>query len=119
MSKRFLMIENQGTVGADLLTIVGASSSRDVEDMIGQFGSGIKFSIALLLRHKTEMFLFTGKQGYEFGIDTRETLDVRSRGVTINEVYMKGIAGPTKARKNLGFDLDFGRMNWHSVSMAC
>ena len=77
----YLMIENRGTVGTKLLTVVGASTARGKPDMIGQFGSGFKNSIALLLRNGIRLVVYIGKQGYEFGFDNTTDRDVRNEDV--------------------------------------
>lgn len=115
---RYLMIENPGASSADLLTVIGASTSRHQDELIGQFGSGFKYSIALLLRNNIKIKLFLGKQGYEFGSSPTIQKDVCGYDAYINEVYMRGFVGATKAKKMLGFDKTFGEMDWQDPTMA-
>src|SRR4051812_1102888 len=93
VKRQFLLIENPGTVGADLLRIVGASGSRGREETIGQFGSGFKYSIALLKRERIDLRVYIGKDGYDFTVDSRDSFDVRGEDVAIREIQMRQIAG--------------------------
>ncbi len=114
----YLMIENPGTVGMGLLTILGASGSRGRESQIGQFGSGTKQSIALLLRRGVKTTLFSGKNGFKFGTKLRYEKDARDQQVPIYEVVMEQIAGDSKKTTNLGFDVGMGSIDWTRVGMA-
>jgi hypothetical protein len=118
MSKTYLLIENPGVVGTELLTIVGASAARGNESLIGQFGSGFKFSIALLLRKGVEFRVYLGNDGFEFETDSRATKDAAGRRVSVNEVVMKQISGSGRKSKPLGFDMGFGAIDWTDVGMA-
>lgn len=115
---RYLMIENPGVVGTDLLTIVGASSARGEADMIGQFGSGFKYSVSLLLRKSLDLRLYIGKNGYNFEVDERQTKDVAGRSFLIREVVMRQVAGTSRRRKAMGFDVSFGEIDWRDATMA-
>jgi hypothetical protein len=113
-----LMVENRGIVGTDLLTVVGASTSRGESSMIGQFGTGQKFSIALFLRHSLDVKLTIGKDVFEFGIDERTSQDVRGRTASIREVIMKQVGGSSRKTKPGGFDVSFGEVDWTETSMG-
>lgn len=115
----YLKIENPGVVGSDLLSIVGASTARGSNNLIGQFGSGFKYSVSLLLRNSLDFRLFVGKDGFTFEVDERTSKDVVGRAITINEVVMKQVAGSSRKRRNMGFDMGFGALDWDNVGMAC
>lgn len=115
---RYLLIENRGTTGTDLLTIVGASTARNKDEMIGQFGSGAKYALALLLRKSLEVKLCIGKDTYEFGIDERETRDVADREFKIREVVMRQVGGSNRKTRPMGFDVSFGEIDWKDAGMA-
>lgn len=112
MGSKYLMIENRGVASVDLLTIVGASTARGQSEMIGQFGSGFKYSLAALLRESRNVFLYIGKDGYEFGVDERGTKGVDDKDFAIREVVMKQVAGSSRRKKPMGFDVSFGEIDW-------
>jgi hypothetical protein len=114
----YLMIENPGVSGVDMLTVIGAISSRGREDSIGQIGSGNKFAIAKLLRDSCYTRLYNGKDGYEFTVDDKESHDVHGRTHLVREVMMKQIAGSGRRARNLGFDMTFGEIDWKAIGMA-
>lgn len=115
---RWLLIENLGVCGTDLMTIVGASTSRSNDEMLGQFGSGFKYSVALLLRQSIGLRVYVGTNGYEFGVDERSTRDVTGNRFDIREVVMKQVAGSGRKTKGMGFDVSFGEIDWQDVGMA-
>lgn len=115
--EEWLMIENPGTVGIELLTVVGASTNRKYAETIGQFGSGAMHGITLLMRNDIPVRFYSGKNGYTFETSSTTTEDVLGYGHAVNEVVMRQIAGGKKV-KPLGFDRDFGSMDWRDVGFA-
>jgi len=67
MSK-FICIQNKGDFDPELVTIHGLSSKREDSSKIGQFGSGIKFSVAHMLRNNVEFFAFSGLHELRYSI---------------------------------------------------
>lgn len=113
-----LRIQNRGIVSKDFLSIVGASTARGNDDAIGQFGSGFKFSVALLMRLSLDFKICIGKDVFEFSVDEREAKDVRGYRTTIKEVVMKQVAGSSRKTKGMGYDMNWGEVHWTSVDMA-
>lgn len=62
MSKtsKYLRISSQGEIEEKAFTLIGASSKRGDNTKIGYFGSGLKYSIAWLLRNKIDFKIFSG-----------------------------------------------------------
>jgi len=52
--KTFLKIQSKGEIETEAFTLIGASSKRNDETKIGYFGSGLKYSIAALLRNNID-----------------------------------------------------------------
>jgi hypothetical protein len=61
-NKQFLLIENKGQIDVNALTLMGGSTKRDSATMIGFYGSGNKYAIALLLKAKIGLRIFSGEK---------------------------------------------------------
>jgi hypothetical protein len=58
--KKYILFENLGEIEANALFLLGASPKRNDDTKIGQFGSGLKYGPATLMRHNVEMRVFSG-----------------------------------------------------------
>jgi hypothetical protein len=56
--KKFIKIESKGLIDPRAFTLVGGSTKRDDSSKIGFFGSGLKYSLAFLLRNKIEFKVY-------------------------------------------------------------
>lgn len=63
--KTWVQIQNKGEIDPIGLSLMGVSSKRGDEGKIGFFGSGNKYSIALMLREKIPFRIFSGKKEME------------------------------------------------------
>jgi len=107
-----LMIENKGVAPQEAFTLLGMSTARhsDVEGIIGQFGSGSKHAINVLLRRGLNIRVYCGLDRLVFGTE-RDTVDgnpVTHVTVTVNN----------RKPKRLGWVLEFGAMDWTEVRMG-
>ena len=59
MQNKFIKIESKGNIDPQAFVLLGASTKRDDESKIGFFGSGLKYSIAYLLRNNIEFKVFS------------------------------------------------------------
>jgi hypothetical protein len=57
---RYLLIENNGEISEDALTLMGGSTKRDDSTKLGHFGSGNKYTIAALIRKGINFKIFGG-----------------------------------------------------------
>jgi len=55
---KFIKIESKGIIESGAFTLLGASTKKGDDTKIGFFGSGLKYSIAWLLRNKIEFKVF-------------------------------------------------------------
>ena len=64
----FLCIQNPGVAPVEGFTLLGVSTTRDcgVEGTIGQFGSGNKHAINVLLRAGLKVIVYCGKTRLDF-----------------------------------------------------
>lgn len=65
---KYIKIQNSGVLDENLIFLMGASTKTDDSTKIGQFGTGLKYSITWLLRNNIEVRIFLGTK--EIVIDT-------------------------------------------------
>jgi hypothetical protein len=115
----YLQIRNPGTADITSFTLVGASGTRGYGNgTIGQFGSGSKFSIALLLRRGIRPIVVAGTLKCEFF-----SKPIIHDGKSMNQVCIKfsgkDIHGNTNNKtQDLGYVMEMGEMAWDSTDMA-
>lgn len=66
----FLQVSSTGIIDTNLLRIIGFSTKRGDETQFGHFGSGVKYSMALLIRNNIPFKLYNGLE--EIAITTKE-----------------------------------------------
>lgn len=81
----YLLIENKGELDVSSLILIGASTKRGNDNMIGFYGSGNKYAIATLLRKGVPFKIFSGTN--QVSITTEEVIfrDVLFKKIFINE----------------------------------
>jgi hypothetical protein len=121
----YLKIENPGAVPPDAFTVLGVSMADTNKNpgVIGQFGSGSKHSIALLLRNDLQPIVFAGTLKLEFSTRPQVVSDAQATKRFERVVVKYGGVDPTtgssrSSTEDLGFVLDFGRLDWDDVAMA-
>lgn len=92
-----IIFRNKGSIDPRSITTFGVSS-KDSDNAIGYFGTGLKYAIAILLREGCKIDICTGGERYEFG-----TLDQRIRVDDFTFVTMNG--------DPLSFTTELGK-NW-------
>lgn len=95
--KQFIAISSKGEVEEKAFTLLGASSKRDDITKIGQWGSGLKYSIAYLLRNKIEFKVFSGYREIKFS-----TAIDSFRGQQVEVICVNGQS--TSMTTEMGFD---------------
>lgn len=91
-----IVFENEGELDIRAIKIMGISSKDDAASAIGYFGTGLKYAIAILLRHGATVSIITGSQSYEFGV---QSTTIRNDDFDI--VTMNG--------EELGFTTELGK----------
>lgn len=100
----YLVIENEGEIPIDALTIIGASD-KEHRDSIGQFGSGIKYAIAAAMRNNIGLRITVGNKKVCFG-----TVLTELGRATVNRITIRvGWAGRWQPRD---WTTDMGRHDW-------
>ena len=121
----YLKIENPGVVPPEAITTLGVSmaDTSKAPGVIGQFGSGSKHSIALLLRNELAPIVYAGTLRLEFSTRPQVVTDTQAtkhfERVMVKYGGTDPITGSSRsATEDLGFVLDFGRLDWDDIAMA-
>ena len=83
--QKYLEIVNDGEIDINAILLIGASTKRDDDSKIGYFGSGLKYSMATLLRHGIPFKIFSGMK--EVKITTKK---VELRGKEFRQIFING-----------------------------
>jgi len=114
----YLMIQNRGVAPTEAFTLLGMSMTEDSDAraLIGQFGSGNKLAINLLLRLGIKVWVYCGKTRLEFFTES-ETI---SDGLTSKEVkhVMCKFSGTSNSTIRCGWTLNWGQKDWTNPAMA-
>jgi len=114
-----VMIENKVRVipSVELMRLLGASSSRGSDELIGQFGSGFLHALALFAREGllSSVKVTLGLDVYTFSLKRHNVVDSRGNKDVRREIIMHKQHG---ASIPLGIDTEFGALNWTSIGMA-
>lgn len=114
----FVCIQNPGVAPAEGFTLLGVSTTRGcgVEGTIGQFGSGTKHAVNVLLRAGLKVTVYCGKTRLDFQTRDDEIDDGLVRK-PVQRVICK-LGGTSSRTIDLGWVLDFGAIDWTDLSMA-
>ena len=105
----YLCIRNAGIAPIQSFTVLGLSSARGKADKIGQFGSGSKHGVNLLMRNNIIPIIYLGNDKLEFSYRKEFMGDTEYSQV---EYTFKG------EKKDAGFALEFGALDWDNIEMA-
>lgn len=95
-----IIFQNPGLIDLRAVQIMGLNA-KEIKNPIGQFGTGLKYAIAVLLRSGCLVTIFRGEQEFSF-----RTEKANFREKTFDFVWMDG-AG--EMSKQLGFTLELGK----------
>lgn len=96
-----IVLKNRGEIDIDLIRVMGVNV-KESENPIGQFGTGLKYAIAVFLREGIDFSLWIGANKYEFFSEEKNI-----RGKAFNICKMRGPHDSI----DLPFTTDLGR-NW-------
>lgn len=97
-----ICFSNPGEIDIEAVTVLGASIKPGASP-IGFFGTGLKYAIAVLLRERQAIEIWSGVSCYRFELRSRMI-----RGEPFDIIHM---IGPGAQDRSLGFTTAFGR-NW-------
>lgn len=120
----YLKIDNIGVCPPEGFTVLGVSlaDTSNREGVIGQFGSGNKHGVAVLLRNELNPVVFAGTLKLEFGTKPQTVGDGLAEKEFARVVVKYGGTDANgvnrSSTEDLGFVLDYGKQDWNEVSLA-
>ena len=96
-----IVFENPGVIDPLSITTFGVSSKDNPSKSIGFFGTGLKYAIAVILRMRGSVTIYSGGERYDF-----LTKSHRIRHDEFDVVYM---GGPNREPQPLGFTTELGK----------
>lgn len=93
---KYAIISNIGEVEVEAFKMIGLSTKRNNDSLIGRFGSGTKYSIAYLLKKGLKFRIFSGVNEIIFSVKDGEYRDTKYQTILINgfETSMTTDMGP-------------------------
>lgn len=82
--KDYLKIKSKGEIEIEAFTLIGASSKRNDETKIGYFGSGLKYSIASMLRNNIDFKIFQGETEIKFDVVEKTFRNENYKAISVN-----------------------------------
>lgn len=82
--KHYILIQNDGEIESNSFELIGASTKRDEKGKIGFFGSGLKYSIAYMMRHGIDFKIFSGMNEMRFSTKPEILKDKSFERICIN-----------------------------------
>lgn len=106
--KKWFEISNKGTMDINLATIIGFTTKRDDDSKVGNFGSGLKYSIPYMLRNNIDFKCFVGGKELVYG---RETIE----GYRNGEVHKTDVMTVNGERTGISLDVGPDWKKWFVV----
>lgn len=94
---KYLKIQNDGLLDIRLLSLMGGTTKAHDEMKIGQWGSGLKYSMAWMLRNNLDFRIFIGTQEVKLSTVTEEIRDEVFEIICVDDVK-------TSVTTNMGGD---------------
>ncbi len=69
---KYLKIQNNGVLDIRLVALMGGTTKSNNEFKIGQFGTGLKYTLAFLLRNNIDFHIFCGSEKVNITIETEK-----------------------------------------------
>lgn len=82
--KKYILIQNDGEIEANSFELIGASTKRNQKGKIGFFGSGLKYSIAYMMRNNIDFKIFSGEMELRFSVVLEKLKDQEFERICIN-----------------------------------
>lgn len=81
---KYILIQNDGEIESNSFELIGASTKRNDSGKIGFFGSGLKYSIAYMMRKGIDFKVFSGLTELSFTTLTEQLKDQYFERICIN-----------------------------------
>jgi len=84
MGCKYILIQNDGEIETNSFELIGASTKRGETGKIGFFGSGLKYSIAYMMRNGIDFRIFSGNNELKFTTTPENLKDKTFDRICIN-----------------------------------
>lgn len=84
LKMKAIYFENEGCIDLSALRTFGVSA-KEIDNPIGRFGTGLKYAIAVFLRHGCKITLSTNNEEYVFGVNETVIRNKTFQIVTMND----------------------------------
>lgn len=84
--KKYILIQNDGEIELNSFELIGASTKRNQAGKIGFFGSGLKYSIAYMMRKGIDFKIFSGEKEIKFSTKEEKLRDQSFERICINGI---------------------------------
>lgn len=81
---KFIKILSKGEIDERAFSLIGASTKKNDDTKIGFFGSGLKYSLAFLLKNQIPFKVFAGYKEIKFGVIDETFRNTIFKKITIN-----------------------------------
>jgi hypothetical protein len=101
---KFIKIVSKGEIDEKAFYLLGASSKRDDKTKIGMYGSGLKYSLAFMLKKEIPFRVFSGYKEIKFSTKSENFRDKSFSVIYVNE-------------KETSLTTDMGNTDWNCWSI--
>jgi hypothetical protein len=112
------MISNPGVCPSEGFTLFGASTHRFQDELIGEFGSGNKMAINLLMRNRLFPVVFCGNLKLEFGLKKINMSETNFNQVTVKYSGRTEDGNTKNTTRDLDHVVDYGVKDWNAIELA-
>lgn len=81
---KYLKIQNNGELDIRLVALMGGTTKANDQFKIGQWGSGLKYTLAWLLKHNLDFHIFIGEERVNISTETEIIRDEEFEIICIN-----------------------------------
>lgn len=108
-------IQNDGVASIECLTLLGLSTARGDDEKIGQFGTGCKHAINILLRAGIDVVFYLGKDKLTFFAQPRT---IAGSNKVYNQICYCHLSDGKEVVRETSMTLEFGEIDWTNIHMA-
>ena len=94
MQDFYVVFSNDGEIEENAIKLLGASTKRENKNLIGQFGSGLTYSIAGMIREGISFKIFSGKEEMKI---TKKKVSLRDQDFDVLHINGKQTSITTEA----------------------
>jgi hypothetical protein len=81
---QYLKIQNAGLLDIRLIHLMGGTTKSDDESKIGQFGTGLKYTLAYLVRNNLDFHIYIGGKKINISTESETIRDTEFKIITID-----------------------------------